>query len=188
MSVRSAGASQETPAIARGGVRAFAFWAATVVVLLELVSGAVWNLMTIEWVEVQLEHLGYPDYFAQILGVAHVAAAVVIAAPGFPLVKEWAYAGVVLMWTGAVASHLALGDGLQSWGPPLMFAVLAVVSWTLRPADRRVGRDRRPETRPRTWAVPVALLAAMCAFAFLTLPVVEDFMHDNAVELGWIEE
>ncbi|WP_324189705.1 DoxX family protein [Nocardia cyriacigeorgica] len=56
---------------------------------------------TIDWMEDQLDHLGYPDYFAYILGVCHTAAAITIAVPGFRLVKEWAYAGVCFMWAGA---------------------------------------------------------------------------------------
>jgi hypothetical protein len=28
----------------------------------------VWNLLTIEWVEVQLDHLGYPHFFTYIIG------------------------------------------------------------------------------------------------------------------------
>lgn len=195
MSARTASPSRPVTSgrirLNRSRVRTIAYWATTLVVLFELVSGAVWNLTTIEWTVVQLAHLGYPDYFVHVLGVVHVAAAVAVVAPGFPVLKEWAYAGTLFMWTGAVVSHLSRGDGLQSWGAPLMFALFGVASWALRPADRRINRteDReRTETSPRAWAVPVALLAALFAFSLLTLPVVEDVMHENAVRLGWIEE
>lgn len=93
-----------------------AFWATTFVIALELAAGSVWNLLTIEWVEVQLHHLGYPHFFAYILGAWQAGAAVAIVAPGLPLLKEWAYVGAFFLWSGAVASHLSVGDGLQSWG------------------------------------------------------------------------
>lgn len=32
------------------------------------------------------------------------------------------------------------------------------------------------------------LLGVLYATSFLTLPAVEDFMHQNATELGWIAE
>ncbi|WP_063127204.1 DoxX family protein [Nocardia fusca] len=190
----------------RGRIRSVAFWATTVAIVFELVAGSVWNLVLIEWVEIQLRHLGYPHYFAYVLGAWQVGAAVAIIVPGLPLIKEWAYAGAFLLWSGAVVSHMAVGDGLESltsWGVALMFAICAIASWLLRPADRRLPqtrlpRDRTadvgqgeaplPRTRPREWAVATGLLGVLYATSFLTLPAVEDFMHQNATELGWIAE
>ncbi|MBQ1022313.1 DoxX family protein [Micromonospora sp. D93] len=184
-------------------IRSVAFWVTTFVIVFELTAGSVWNLLTIEWVEVQLHHLGYPHFFAYVLGAWQAGAAVAIIAPGLPLLKEWAYVGAFFLWSGAVASHLSVGDGLQSWGVPLMFGACAVASWVLRPADRRLPqtrlrRDRfagagqagaaSPDIRPRAWVVPIGLLVVLYAVSFLTLPVVEDVMREQAVELGWISE
>jgi hypothetical protein len=160
-------------------IRPIAFWFTTFVIVLELISGSAWNLLTIDWIEAQLDHLGYPDYFAYILGVCQFGAAVAITVPGFRLIKEWAYAGIFFMWSGAVVSHLARGDGLVSWGPPLMFLAFAVASWALRPADR-------PGTRPRAWAVSIGLVAVLSAVSLLTLPVAEDITGEWAVERGWV--
>lgn len=191
-------------------IRSIVFWATTFVIVFELAAGSVWNLLTIEWVEVQLHHLGYPKFFAYILGVWQAGAAVAIIAPRLPLIKEWAYAGAFFLWSGAVASHLAVGDGLETWWVPLMFGTCAIASWVLRPADRRppetrlrrhrpadAGQDAaeppetRPrawETRPRAWVVPIGLLIVLYAVSFLTLPAVEAAMHEQAVELGWLDE
>jgi hypothetical protein len=191
-------------------IRRIAFWFTTFVVVFELIAGSVWNLMTIEWVEVQLDHLGYPHFFSYILGAWQVGAALVIIAPRLPLIKEWAYAGSFFLWSGAVTSHLSARDSVEAWWLPLMFATFAIVSWVLRPPDRRLPetqlrRDRRAdpgqdgagppearppawETRPRAWAVPVGLLVVLYAVSFLTLPAAEDAMHDRAVDLGWIDE
>jgi hypothetical protein len=177
----------------RSRIRSIVFWAATFGVLYELAAGSVWNLMTTDWVEAQLGHLGYPHYFAYVLGVAHVAAALAIAAPGFPLLKEWAYAGACFMWSGAVVSHWTLGDGVANWSVPLMFGVCAVLSWALRPADRRLAGTPRGTgsvgaVRLREWALPIGLLVALYAFAFLTLPAFEDITRQWAVDYGWIAE
>ncbi|WP_378742853.1 DoxX family protein [Nocardia brasiliensis] len=188
-------------------LRPIAFWATTLVIVFELTAGSVWNLLTIEWIEIQLRHLGYPHFFAYILGACQAAAAVVIIAPGLPLIKEWAYAGAFVLWAGAVASHLWVGDGFESWRVPLIFAMCAIASWMLRPAERRLPDTRhhradagqaeaRPtETRPRpwesrlrAWAVPIGLLVVLYAVSFLTLPAVETATHEWAVELGWIDE
>ncbi len=54
-----------------------------------------------------------------------------------PRLKEWAYAGPIFNYTGAVASHLAVGDPAVTLMGPIFFIVLAVLSWALRPSARR---------------------------------------------------
>ncbi|MEV4185708.1 DoxX family protein [Streptosporangium canum] len=199
---------EKSTTVARSGwnwsrIRPIAFWATTFVIVFELTAGSVWNLVPIEWVEAQLRHLGYPHYFAYILGVWQAGAAVAIIAPGLPLIKEWAYVGAFFLWSSAVASHLIVGDGLQTWGVPLVFGACAIASWALRPADRRLPETRLrwerraddeqdgagpPETRPRAWAVPIGLLVVLYAVSFLTLPAAEAMTHKWAVENGWIDE
>ncbi|WP_280402115.1 DoxX family protein [Nocardia carnea] len=170
--------------------RRIAYWATTFVILGELLAGAAWDLFTIDWMEDQLVRLGYPDYFAYILGVCHVAAALAIAVPGFGLVKEWAYAGVCFMWAGAAVSYLALGEEPVSWAPPLMFMAFAVASWALRPAGRRAGGHTadRPQATGREWAASIGLLVVLSAVSLLTLPVTADITSDWAVERGWVEQ
>ncbi|RRS01324.1 DoxX family protein [Glycomyces terrestris] len=193
------------PAAGSGGpdrIRSIVFWAATMVIVGELAAGSVWSLALIDWIQLQAAHLGYPHYFPYVLGTAQVGAAVAIMAPRLPLVKEWAYAGVTFLWTGAVVSHLTLGDGPKTWVPPLVFAVLGVVSWALRPADRRFPETRLPrrgvareaglmrswETRPRAWALPVAVLVVMFAVSIAVLPAADAITREWAVEYGWITE
>jgi uncharacterized membrane protein YphA (DoxX/SURF4 family) len=48
-------------------------------------------------------HLGYPVYFVTIIGVWKVLGALALLAPGFPRLKEWAYAGIFFNMTGAAA-------------------------------------------------------------------------------------
>jgi hypothetical protein len=170
-------------------IRTIAFWATTFVVVFELTAGSVWNLLQIEWVRVQLGHLGYPDYFAYISGAWQVGGAAVIIAPRFPRLKEWAYAGAFFQWSGAVATHLLAGDGVEAWLTPLMFAMFAIASWALRPADRRLPNSGLPpETRPLAWAVPIGILLLLFVVSYLTLPAVNAAMHRRAVDLGWIDE
>jgi len=85
-----------------------------------------------------LEHLGYPGYFSVILGVWKVLGAAAVLAPRFPRLKEWAYAGMVFVYTGAVASRLAVGDAPVSFIGPIIFTGIVAASWVLRPSARRV--------------------------------------------------
>src|SRR5262249_31472435 len=168
-------------------IRTIAYWTSTFVVVFELVAGSVWNLLQIEWVRIQFNHLGYPPYFAYILGVWHIGAAAAIIAPSFPRLKEWAYAGCFFLWSGAVASHLLAGDGVKVWLTPLVFLMFGIVSWALRPADRRLpNAEFAPETRPLAWAVPIGVLLLLFVVSYLTLPAVNASFHKRAVDLGWI--
>lgn len=168
-------------------IRTIAYWTFTVLLVFELVAGSVWNFFQIEWVHIQLKHLGYPLYFSYILGIWQVGGAAAIIAPGFPRLKEWAYAGAFFEFSAAVASHLLAGDSGETWRVPLIYATFVIASWALRPADRRLpnaGLVR--ETRPLAWAVPIGVLLLLYAVAYLTLGRAEATMHERAVELGWI--
>src|SRR5487761_1393839 len=54
--------------------------------------------------------LGYPMYFFAIMGFRKALGAIVILAPRYPRLKEWAYAGIFFDLTGAVASVAAVGS------------------------------------------------------------------------------
>ncbi|QHT69232.1 DoxX family protein [Rhodocytophaga rosea] len=120
--------------------RVIAYWLVTAFIVFELIYGALWdfNVLNQGYVYEILRHLGYPLYLATILAVSKVAAAVVISIPGFRLLKEWAYAGVTVLFMGAFISHLAVGDGLDKSIWSLLFGVLTLISWALRPQNRRL--------------------------------------------------
>jgi hypothetical protein len=95
----------------------------------------------------------------------------VLLVPGFARLKEWAYAGAFFNYSGAVASHLFVGDRLSVWIWPLVFAVLTLVSWAVRPPDRRlVAGTPAVETPAREWAVTLVIVVVMLVVALLTLP------------------
>jgi uncharacterized membrane protein YphA (DoxX/SURF4 family) len=83
-------------------------------------------------------HLGYPVYLLTILGVWKVVGAAAVLVPKFPLVKEWAYAGFFFIMSGAIFSHIAVGDSIKEIFPSLLLLVLTVVSWYFRPANKKV--------------------------------------------------
>ena len=66
----------------RHRIRTISYWTFTVLLVFELVAGSLWNLLQIEWVRVQLNHLGYPLYLTYILAVWEIGGAAVIIAPG----------------------------------------------------------------------------------------------------------
>ena len=115
-----------------------AYWVTTIFGPASFVIGGFLFLSRDPQVLANNAHLGYPPYLALILGVWKVLGAVAVVVPGFPRLKEWAYAGFFFDLTGAAASHGLNGDGPADILAPLGFLVLVAASWALRPASRRL--------------------------------------------------
>lgn len=88
-------------------------------------------------------NLGYPGYFLTIIGIWKMLGVVAILIPRFPLLKEWAYAGFFFVMTGAIFSHLAMRESVNTLFPPLLLLILTIISWCLRPADRKIMKAGR---------------------------------------------
>jgi uncharacterized membrane protein YphA (DoxX/SURF4 family) len=121
--------------------KAITYWICTVLIAFAFLSGGVVDLMRPPQALEGMTHLGYPPYFMIILGVWKVLGGIAILLPGFRLVKEWAYAGMIFDLTGASASHLATGDDARHILVPLVLAALVFASWALRPEGRKVKAD-----------------------------------------------
>jgi hypothetical protein len=155
---------------AAGRARTIAYWVFTLLIALEMVAGAFWDLLRIEFVRVVFEHLGYPVYLLSILGVAKLPCAAAMLAPGFPRLKEWAYAGGFFLYYGAAGSHLLAGDRPDKWVGPAVFGAFTLASYALRPDDRRLPSRAAAPPRPAAWLTALGVLVAFVAIALLTLP------------------
>ena len=85
-----------------------------------------------------ITHLGYPIYFLTILGVWKILGVAALLSPKNPLLKEWAYAGFFFLMSGAIFSHIAVGDRVSEIIPSLLLLTLTVVSWYFRPVERKI--------------------------------------------------
>jgi uncharacterized membrane protein YphA (DoxX/SURF4 family) len=131
--------SQEGRTMSFSKTRSIGYWATTGIVALDFFVGGAANLARPAAVVAAVEHLGYPSYFALILGGWKVLGALALLAPRFPRLKEWAYAGIFFDLTGAAFSHVASGDRVGDVLAPLIFAAVAAASWALRPQSRTLG-------------------------------------------------
>jgi hypothetical protein len=120
--------------------RLIAYWVATAIIALETGVGSEWDLARVSHVREVFDRLGYPYYLLTILGVWKILSVVTLLTARFPRLKEWAYAGVFFLYTGAFFSHLYMGEVIASLNP-LFLAVLTVVSWALRPEGRRLSLE-----------------------------------------------
>lgn len=97
-------------------------------------------------------HLGYPAYFANLLGIAKLLGVCALLAPRLPRIKEWAYAGFAIVIVSASYSHLESGDGLKALEPLATLAALAVSYWG-RATDRRLSFLSTPSTQAGAVAI-----------------------------------
>jgi hypothetical protein len=115
------------------------YWIVTGLLAAELVLGGIWDILRIPLVRDVVTDLGYPTYFLVLLGIWKLLGAAALLVPRFPLLKEWAYAGVFFVFSGAIVSHLTTGKDLHELGFLSVVIVLIAASWALRPPTRRVG-------------------------------------------------
>lgn len=126
--------------------RTIVYWASTILLALAFLAGGLYELSATPDVIVMFAHLGYPAYIPVLLGAWKVLGALAILVPRTPRLKEWAYAGMVFDLTGAMVSHLFVGDAAGNLVAPLVLLGLVVVSWALRPADRMLAASSTTRT------------------------------------------
>jgi hypothetical protein len=114
------------------------YWIATIFLAAGMLAGGLQQLLQVGGYVAIITHLGYPKYFMSIIGAWKVLGVIVILAPGFRLLKEWAYAGFFFVMSGAVCSHIATGDSFAEIYPSLTLLLMTVVSWYFRPPGRKL--------------------------------------------------
>src|SRR3954465_11836904 len=119
------------------------YWIATLWLALGMLSSGIVQLFRMKAEVDFTAHLGYPSYLLTILGVWKILGVVALLVPKFPLLKEWAYAGFFFTMSGAIFSHIAVGDTMKELFPSLLLLILTVISWYFRPGSRArvVGRN-----------------------------------------------
>jgi len=115
------------------------YWIATSLLALGMFASGLQQVLHTQTIMELMIPLGYPSYFFYIIGVWKILAVIAILVPGFKLLKEWAYAGLFFVMTGALLSHLAIGDfAAKSIMGPIFQTVFIILSWHFRPADRKI--------------------------------------------------
>jgi DoxX-like family len=125
-------------------MRRIAYWVTTALTAFMFLSGGVMDIVQPPDLLKGMTDLGYTAYFTTILGVWKVLGGITVLVPGFPRLKEWAYAGMFFDLSGAAASHAAVGDPVAKIVTPLVLLGIVMASWALRPESRKL-----PDAIPR---------------------------------------
>lgn len=102
------------------------YWITTVLFALAILSTCIPNEEGYKFIT---GLLGYPGYFVNYIAVFKVLGVIGILIPGFPRVKEWAYAGLFFDMISAVYSIYAIGAMTMEISGMLIFFGLGIASY-----------------------------------------------------------
>jgi uncharacterized membrane protein len=114
------------------------YWISTALLSFGMLGSGISQVLHVKEMNELITHVGYPLYFMYIIGVWKILGVIAILVPKFKLVKEWAYAGFFFLMTGALVSHLFMGDSGKEILGPLFQTIFIILSWYFRPADRKL--------------------------------------------------
>jgi DoxX-like family len=115
------------------------YWASTMYIVLTSVWAGVTDILHAPPLFDEVLRLGYPPHFSTLLGVWKVLGAVALAVPRYPLLKEWAYAGMFIDFSSAMVAYASVGDGVVSYIGPALSMTALITSWYPRPHSRRLA-------------------------------------------------
>lgn len=103
------------------------YWIITILfaaaVLMDATGGLVLAKEGIE----ALNQLGYPVYLLRFFAVLKILGVIAILVPGFPRLREWAFAGFAFNFIGASFSWAAVGNIPFAVFPIIMLGILALI-------------------------------------------------------------
>jgi uncharacterized membrane protein YphA (DoxX/SURF4 family) len=107
------------------------YWITTGLFLLMMAFSGISSLASPEKAVEFFKTLNMPSYLISFLSIAKLLGVIAILVPGYPRLKEWAYAGLTFDLIGAVWCNYAVGKPAAEWMPILIFVALAFVSYFL---------------------------------------------------------
>jgi hypothetical protein len=130
-------------------------WIVTGLMAAFMLLSAVPDVLRIPDALLVFKHLGYPPYLLVFLGTAKILGVAVVLVPRLPRIKEWAFAGLTFDVTGALYSHLSIGDPPGAWAPAVIALALvggSYIAYRMGRSPDRVSSNGEP-TSDRTAAM-----------------------------------
>ena|ERR1700758_3006622 len=105
------------------------YWISTGILLALMLWSAIGSFMDNPEGAKMMNDMGYKPYVFHLLAVAKVLGIIAILIPGFPRLKEWAYAGFAFDLIGATYSMYASGMPPANWAPMFIFLAILACSY-----------------------------------------------------------
>src|SRR6202166_1398524 len=93
------------------------YWIFTILLVVLMLFSAIASLKQNPDGVAMMKHLEYPYSVLTLLSIAKILGVIAILVPGFPRLKEWAYAGFTFDLVGAIYASLAAGFTIGQTAP-----------------------------------------------------------------------
>lgn len=106
------------------------YWVFTILFALMMLGSAIPDILVMPLaVKGMHDGLGYPVYFIPFIGTAKALGVIAILIPGFPRIKEWAYAGLMFDLIGATYSIMRAPNPDSPWYVMLVPLTLGALAY-----------------------------------------------------------
>jgi hypothetical protein len=102
------------------------YWISTALILALMLFSAISSFIPNPDGAKMMTQMGYQAYVMHFLAVAKILGVIAILVPGFPRLKEWAYAGFTFDLIGATYSMYATNFPVANWA--MMFIFIAILA------------------------------------------------------------
>jgi hypothetical protein len=120
------------------------YWTFTSLFAFMMLGSAIPDLFSANIAKAGFTKMGMPVYLLPFLGVAKTLGVIAIFIPGYPRIKEWAYAGLVFDLLGATYSIAASGQPAVNCTFMIVPLLLAAGSYTWYYKNLEAIHGKRP--------------------------------------------
>lgn len=118
------------------------YWILTGLFAFVMLGSAIPDILVVPVAVEGFREIGYPAYLIPFLGWAKLLGVVAILTPGFPRLKEWAYAGLFFDLLGATYSVFSIGKPVSAWLPMLFFLGVGIGSYVFYHKRQRMAASK----------------------------------------------
>ncbi|WP_421828468.1 DoxX family protein [Larkinella sp.] len=105
------------------------YWVFTGLFAFVMLGSSIPDILVIPQAVEGFKQISLPAYLLPFLGWAKLLGVIAILVPGFPRIKEWAYAGLIFDLLGATYCVYSAGKTPMDWAPMLVFVALGAASY-----------------------------------------------------------
>ncbi len=105
------------------------YWIFTGLLIAGMLFSASFSLFMPAKANEAMMKFGYPAYLNGLLGAAKLLGVIALLVPGFPKIKEWAYAGFAFDLIGATYSQIAIGTPMPQVCFMVVWFIVLVMSY-----------------------------------------------------------
>lgn len=116
------------------------YWIFTGVFAFFMLGSAIPDMLCMKLAVDGFARIGYPATLVPFLGFAKLLGVIAILVPGFPRIKEWAYAGLTFDLIGAAYSIAIIGAPASDWMPVFIPLTIGILSYVYYHKKMREGK------------------------------------------------